>query len=166
MRPGYPVIHAVLTIEDSFMTGGMIWPESSIAQVMTNIDYILQNNLSTNEDALRQLPQVLNELETHVKAHFEATPSNAFYTYSQSDLDSVQRLISLLKNKKLLHCECKNKCLQPTLPSSDTPTDPRNNSTSGCPCKDSEVHHRGCTFWCHNGARLRGDGRCIFRQER
>ncbi|KAF9729794.1 hypothetical protein PMIN06_013030 [Paraphaeosphaeria minitans] len=37
MRPGYPVIHAVLTIEDSFMTGGMIWPESSIAQVMTNI---------------------------------------------------------------------------------------------------------------------------------
>ncbi|KAL5371085.1 hypothetical protein DPSP01_014502 [Paraphaeosphaeria sporulosa] len=65
MRPGYPVIHAVLTIEDSFMTGGMIWPESSIAQVMTNIGYIVQNSLSTNEDAPRQLPQVLNELETH-----------------------------------------------------------------------------------------------------
>ncbi|KAL5373476.1 hypothetical protein DPSP01_012665 [Paraphaeosphaeria sporulosa] len=82
MRPGYPVIHVVLTIEDSFMTGGMIWPKSSIAQVMTNMGYILQNSLSTNEDAPRQLPQVLNELETQVKAHLEATPSDAFYTYS------------------------------------------------------------------------------------
>jgi hypothetical protein len=25
MRPGYPVLHALLTIEDSFMLGGMIW---------------------------------------------------------------------------------------------------------------------------------------------
>jgi len=105
----------------------------------------LPNNLSTNEDAPRQLPQVLNELETHVKAHLEAASSNTLYTYSQSDLDSVQRLISLLKDKRLFHCECKNKCLQPRLPSSDTPTDTRNNGTSRCPCKDSEVHHRGCT---------------------
>ena len=165
MRPGYPVIHAVLTIEDSFMTGGMIWPEGSIVQVMANMGYILQNNLSTNEDAPRQLPQVLNELETHVRAHLEAAPSNALYTYSQSDLDSVQRLISLLKDKRLFHCECKNKCLQPRLPSSDTVADTRNNGTSGCPCKDSEVHHRGCTVWCHNGAGLRMDGRCIFRKK-
>ncbi|KAK7178567.1 hypothetical protein PSPO01_15384 [Paraphaeosphaeria sporulosa] len=154
MRPGYPVIHAVLTIEDSFMTGGMIWPESSIAQVMTNIGYILQNSLSTNEDAPRQLPQVLNELETHVKAHLDATPSNAFYTYSQSDLDSVQRLISLLKDKKLFHCECKNKCLQPTLPFSGKPPGTRSNGKSRCPCKDAGVHHRGWTV-----------GRCIFRQK-
>ncbi|KAF2688456.1 hypothetical protein K458DRAFT_293613, partial [Lentithecium fluviatile CBS 122367] len=165
MRPGYQVIHAVLTIEDSFMTGGMIWPESPIAQVMANMGYILQNNLSTNEDAPRQLPQVLNELETHVTAHLEAAPSNAFYTYSQSDLNSVQMLISLLKDKKLFHCECKNKCLQPRLPPSDTPTDTRNNGASECQCKDSKVHHRGCTVWCHSGAGLRGDGRCIFRQK-
>ncbi|KAK7178535.1 hypothetical protein PSPO01_15410 [Paraphaeosphaeria sporulosa] len=146
------------------MTGGVIWPESSIAQVMANIGYIVQNRLSTNEDAPRQLPQVLNELETHAKAHLEATPSNAFYTYSQSDLDSVQRLISLLKDKKLFYCECKNKCFQPTLPSSGIPIDTRNNGASGYPCKASEIHHRGCTVWCHNVAGLCGDG-CIFRQK-
>lgn len=154
MRPGYPVVHAVLTIEDSFMTGGMIWPESSLSQVMTNMGYILQNDLSTNEAAPRQLPQVLNELETHVKAHLEANPSNSFYTYSQSDLDSVQWLVSLLKDKKLFHCECKKRC------------NSASRKTSGCPCKDSEVHHRGCTVWCHNGAGLRVDGHCVFGQKR
>jgi hypothetical protein len=157
MRPGYPVIHAVLTIEDSFMTGGMIWPEGSVAQVMTNMGYILQNNLSTNEDAPRQLPQVLNELETHVSAHLGANSSNDFYTYSQADLDSVQGLITLLKRKELFHCECKKKCLGPKRRAGDTPT---------CPCKDSKVHHFGCTVWCHDGAGLHGDGRCDFGQKR
>ncbi|KAH8698074.1 hypothetical protein GQ44DRAFT_596995, partial [Phaeosphaeriaceae sp. PMI808] len=63
MRPGYLVIHAVLTVEDAFMTGGMIWSESGIGNIMANIEFILTNMVATNEQAPRQLPQILDQLE-------------------------------------------------------------------------------------------------------
>ncbi|KAF2741701.1 hypothetical protein M011DRAFT_413993 [Sporormia fimetaria CBS 119925] len=156
MRPGYPVIHAVLTIEDAFMTGGMIWSENSIGNIMANLEFILTNMDTTNEQAPRQLPQILERLELHVKNHL--TPARGVgspFTYDLLELERVRSLIRCLKDSKAFQCECKDGC--------SATVDKEGKIQTKCPCKTdspSLVHHRGCTIWCHGGRKLAASGAC------
>jgi len=155
MRPGYPVIHAVLTIEDTFMTGGMIWSENRIGNIMANLEFILTNMDATNEQAPRQLPQILDRLDLHVKEHLvSARGTGSLFNYELSELESVESLIRRLKELKLFQCECKDGCPY---------TNNRGKIRTKCPCKAnglSLVHHSGCTVWCHSGRKLNARGDC------
>ncbi|KAF2870600.1 hypothetical protein BDV95DRAFT_462850, partial [Massariosphaeria phaeospora] len=66
MRPGFPVIHAVLTLDDSLAAGGMIWANTAIPKIMENLAYILPYAVTTNELIPRQLPEYLDALYAYV----------------------------------------------------------------------------------------------------
>jgi hypothetical protein len=60
MRPGHPIVYAVLTLDDSIMVGGMIWPEGGLRAVTNHITYIAENDETTNEHVPRQLLEYID----------------------------------------------------------------------------------------------------------
>ncbi|CAO2653031.1 Nn.00g024420.m01.CDS01 [Neocucurbitaria sp. VM-36] len=64
MRPGYPIVHSVLTLEDSIMVGGMIWSQDNITNIIENLQYIMHKDRAsvTNEHVPKQLPEYIESL--------------------------------------------------------------------------------------------------------
>jgi hypothetical protein len=158
MRPGHLVIHAVLTLEDSLMAGGMMWPESAkeLEALFENLQYIALSPMVTNEHHSKQLPEILESLKIWMEMELaerksrgspvdgSAAPdgqvANAMSSYpaAQFTLSLLQKLNSTIKKLKPL-LSCSSKC--------------RNNPgpcTDDCPCAEgNEVRTSGCTLWCH-----------------
>ncbi|KAH7111854.1 hypothetical protein B0J11DRAFT_585782 [Dendryphion nanum] len=106
MRPGYPVIHAVLTIEDSLMMGGMVWPERKIASLMENLRFMLSNGLTSNELMPRQLPDILDRLRRRI-VESQSRESPIWGSFEDGDCESVDRLVAWAKDAAVLHCDCR-----------------------------------------------------------
>lgn len=63
MPPGIRVIHAVLTLETSLMSGGMVWDEQSLIPTLENLLWVCKNPQATNEPMPFQLASALDWLD-------------------------------------------------------------------------------------------------------
>lgn len=63
MPPGIRIIHAVLTLENSLMCGGMLWDDFTLVPLLQTIHWIGKNQRTTNEALPYQLGEILNQLE-------------------------------------------------------------------------------------------------------
>jgi hypothetical protein len=63
MPPGLRVLHAVFTLEDSLMEGGMMWDEYNIPQLLDELLWVGQNQSCTNEAIAYQLPGIIDSLK-------------------------------------------------------------------------------------------------------
>ncbi|KAF2122015.1 hypothetical protein BDV96DRAFT_562796 [Lophiotrema nucula] len=139
MRPGYPIAHSVISLEDSLMTGGMMWPRSGIAPVLENLSYIMTHPRVTNEDIPRQLPNFLNELQLLMREN----PSPRDYTFTDEDKKAVDNLKDLLYPKFSCAAKCVGGC------------------KASCPClAKSDDKNPGCSVWCHSSFALNPDDGC------
>jgi hypothetical protein len=143
-------IHAVLTIEDSFMTGGMIQPESSIAQVMTNMGYILQTHHSTNEDAPRQPPRSWMSSKTSSTAN--ARPG----AFSRHEPVQILAPILAITVHPDVHAKTPGYIIHVA---TTIPMLPRSVMAPNCTAQNC------CTVWCHNGVGLHSEGTCNMKVE-
>jgi hypothetical protein len=126
MRPGYPIIHAVVTLEDSLMMGGMMWASDNIACTMENIMYIMSDPGTTNEAVPAQFPEFVDELEVFLNEQGRDT--------DDVDVKAVRALKAAAKPR--LSCQCKKAC--------------HTKGNGMCPCWSNGYAKRvGCTCWCH-----------------
>jgi hypothetical protein len=59
MRPGYPIAHAVVTLNNSIIVRGMLWPNSNLSQLTASLAYVLKNGKTTNEHVPKHLPEYI-----------------------------------------------------------------------------------------------------------
>lgn len=161
MRPGYPVVYAVLTLDDSLAAGGMLWASDSVSRIMVNMKYVVENTEVTNEDIPQQLPEYLDALQQRVQKYKAAKSGPkkgkarkaelalpldlmALPSFSEQDQQSLSELVTFLKDKDILSCKCSGACVT-NVEEREQEEDPL------CPCwRGSAVHHRGCTIWCNH----------------
>jgi hypothetical protein len=132
MRPGHPVIHAVLTLDDSIMVGGMIWPESGLKELAESMTYIAKNFPTTNEHVPRQLPEFIDAILRlgNNTRHFGAL-NHLRPSITTTDLEAIQAFKKELYST--LACECAD-----------------GECGSKCPCKkETKERVAGCSAWCH-----------------
>jgi hypothetical protein len=136
MLPGRPVVHSVLTIDDSVMIGGMMWPNSGVASVFKTLGYIIENWAVTNERIPRQLPEILNALRSLMEEMFNnpAKSKRTGINLTEADGAALQELEKQMEPKFM--CTC-TKC-----------------EPKSCPCQSTKrdagmIRTRGCTAWCH-----------------
>jgi hypothetical protein len=123
MPPGLRVLHAVFTVEDSLMEGGMLWDEYNIPKLLDELLWVGQNQSCTNEAIAYQLPSIIDSLEIWLQENdrrLSTTGSNPDY------ITNVKQGITKLRN---LGCECSRRC----------------DKNSGCRCS---TQRRRCTAWC------------------
>lgn len=119
MHPGYLVAHSVLTLDDSIMACGMIWPCTGLDKAMKNMEYIMTVFRTTSELAPQQLTEYIETLLLMAEE----------LQLSVSHAASVNSSKSALEGS--FSCECKDDCR-------DCPCSRVN---------DSRRH--GYTAWCH-----------------
>jgi hypothetical protein len=123
MPPGLRVLHAVFTLENSLMEGGMLWDECNIPDLLDELLWVGQNQSCTNEAIAYQLPGMIDSLEIWIQensARLSAIGNNPNYITSANQ--GIRKLRSL-------GCECPRRC-------------DKNNS---CHCS---TQRRRCTAWC------------------
>lgn len=82
VRPGEvlvmarPIIHAVLTVETSAMSGGMFWDENDKASWLESLLYTAQHQRTTNEPVAYQLAATISELKTLIEARGDPEKTN------------------------------------------------------------------------------------------
>ncbi|KAH7070843.1 hypothetical protein FB567DRAFT_554641 [Paraphoma chrysanthemicola] len=142
MRPGYPIVHSVLTLQDSIMVGGMIWSQPDLVHCMANIKYIMDKDHAdvTNEHIPKQLPAYFNELLAMMRRSAGAADKHpasgrrALIPFQSSDVVAVE---SAIRHLKLL-LSCKSVCKEDTC-------------SEHCPCgEETTTRTAGCTVWCHD----------------
>ncbi|KAF2211404.1 hypothetical protein CERZMDRAFT_43641 [Cercospora zeae-maydis SCOH1-5] len=85
-----PLPHAVLTVENCLMEGGMFWDRENITGTLENLQYTMKNWSTTNELPPFQLPDIIDELERMTKGH-----------------RSIRAIIDHLRT---LGCQCRGIC--------------------------------------------------------
>lgn len=128
MPPGIPVVHAVHSPRATLMSGGMLWDDLNVLQILQQLYTIGRYQLTTNEAIAYQLADVLNCLEKLVRTdparyRGSAFPSNKTFL---ADFDASLRRV------KSLGC-----CCSPC------------NATCSC-----SLAVRRCTSLCKNHPRL------------
>jgi hypothetical protein len=66
MRPRYPVVHYILTLDDSIARGGMIWSAADIEKIVSNIEFIISTPTVTNEHIPHQLLNYFDMLKEYL----------------------------------------------------------------------------------------------------
>jgi hypothetical protein len=132
MRPGYPIVHAVVTLDDSVMVGGMLWPQHGLFKLAGSLDYITSNPGTTNEYIPKQLPEYLDALDRLARSQVvEGGYARHPITITAQDTAALESLKAKLRPK--LSCTCEGGfCL------------------NTCPCSIANSSRMtGCTSWCH-----------------
>jgi hypothetical protein len=123
MPPGLRVLHAVFTLEDSLMEGGMLWDEYNIPDLLDELLWVGQNQLCTNEAIAYQLPRIIDSLENWMQEN------DARLSAIRNNPDYITSAKQGIKNLRSLGCECSRRC----------------DKNSGCHCS---TQRRRCTSWC------------------
>lgn len=129
MPPGLRVIHAVFSLEPCLMTGGMLWDERNIPEILDGLIWIANNQTCTNEALAYQLPDVVEAFQ----AWFD---ENCKRLASQDEIGEYRKSVyNRLDKLRSLGCECSSAC----------------GDTDECTCIQNV---RRCTSWCHNHPKL------------
>lgn len=119
MRPGEVNIHAVVTLKDAFMSGGMIWGKEMMVGVLKNISSMVNHPDTTNEQIPKQHPEIIAALRELMVQEGK-----------QDVVDATDEHWEMLTDK--LACHCSSKC---------TALCPCN--------KEDIRRRAGCTMLCH-----------------
>ncbi|KAK4501430.1 hypothetical protein PRZ48_007239 [Zasmidium cellare] len=126
LPPGAKIIHAVLTTETSLMEGGMLWDDSRILQILSNMLWIAKNQQATNEAWPNQIQAVIRQLDRAVVSDPER-----FAGRGRDGQEFVREYEKLSQAIKDLPCKCLSRCGR------------------RCPCK---IDQRRCTPECNSHA--------------
>ncbi|KAK4078439.1 hypothetical protein Purlil1_11957 [Purpureocillium lilacinum] len=122
MPPGEIVPHAVLTLEDSRMTGGMFMDAHRIVDSAQKLLWIATHPAITNEAIPLQLLSGWEHLRDLLLAKNQSVADHAKF-------DEITELL-----RKTLSCQCRGPCRK---------------RCSGCRCSLSAAQDWRCTSWCH-----------------
>lgn len=124
MPPAELVPHAVLTLEDSYMVGGMFMDAPRILDSIRKLSWIVTHPTVTNEPVPLQLLSGWRYLR------------NRFLSNNQSaaDRDKFDDISEQLREQ--LSCQCQGPCRK---------------RCSSCRCAYSSAQGERCTSWCHSG---------------
>jgi hypothetical protein len=177
MRPGHPVVHCVLTLDDSIARGGMIWSAVDMEKIVSNIDFIISRPMTTNEHIPRQLPDYLDLLEKYLcwerPSYLDAELEKQMRRHQFTDgaKETVVAFIRDLKGRKVLSCHCSPTCRVPTEAdyhrwyalAGEDPQKKKHDQQRFCRCwwhREELVHVQGCSTWCHPKGIL-ANRRCV-----
>jgi hypothetical protein len=95
MLPGRPAVHSSLTIDDSVMIGGMMWPNSGVAGVFKTLGYIIDNWAGMNERIPRQHPEILDAFKSLMDEMFNdlAKSKRTGINLTEADDAAFQELV-------------------------------------------------------------------------
>jgi hypothetical protein len=177
MRPGYPVVHCVLTLDDSIARGGMIWSAADIEKIVSNIEFIISTPTVTNEHIPRQLLDYFDMLKEYLHwkrpLYMDAKSEEQLqrHKFPNGARECVVTFIERLKQEGIISCHCKGTCKVPkevdyarwqTLEIED-PQKKDEYQRKFCRCwwhQEELVHLRGCSTWCHPKGDL-ANRRCV-----
>ena len=132
MPPGEIVPHAVLTLEDSRMTGGVFMDAHRIVDSAQKLLWIETHPEVTNEAIPLQLLSGWEHLRDLLLTKNRSVADHAKF-------DQISELL-----RKALSCQCRGPCRK---------------RCSGCRCALSVAQGRKCTSWCHPPAPAPGKNR-------
>jgi hypothetical protein len=132
MRPGHAIVHAVLTLDDSVMVGGMVWPEQGLQALSNCLEYIAKSKDTTNEYVPKQLPEYIDAIIRLGNDQSEHLGLDALrLDITADDVAAMHALKEKLL--PLLACQCKGQVCD-----------------AKCPCREgNQTRIAGCTTWCH-----------------
>jgi hypothetical protein len=122
MPPGSKVVHAVHSLTDDVMEGGMFWDDLNVIATLQAILWIGKHQMATNEGLTHQLPRIVDELGLLVRSQvdrFRGTLSTAEF------LHVFDGIVSELKD---LGCQCGSR-----------------GCVDECSCRELG---RRCSSWC------------------
>jgi hypothetical protein len=132
MRPGYPIAHAVVTLNDSIIVRGMLWPNSNLSQLTASLAYVLKNGKTTNKHVPKHLPEYIEAaISMGNRQAGDGIPGLPQIILSRGDILALRQLKATLK--PILLCACEEGICEEM-----------------CACANpNEQRVAGCTIWCH-----------------
>jgi hypothetical protein len=122
MPPGLRILHAVHSMTDCVMEGGMVWDERNVIQILQSIHWICKYQVTTNEALAYQLPSVIEELGILVREQ-----TDRFRGALMRD-EFLRIFEEAMSNLKELGCDCLF-----------------GDCSNSCACRQEA---RRCTGWC------------------
>ncbi|KDN60765.1 hypothetical protein CSUB01_05957 [Colletotrichum sublineola] len=139
MPPGQIIPHAVLTLTDSHMVGGMFLDDHHILNLVEKVLWIADNPMVTNE----AIPLQLLKGWEHLRDLFmEKEPSEA----DRTKFDNLSRVL-----RDRLSCACAGPC---------------ETRCVNCKCTSSVAQDGECTVWCHSKAPAKKQKRTTGKRTR
>lgn len=126
MMPGHVVVHAVATLQNSLMVGGMFWEQARMMDILKNIAWIMENGNVTNESLPLQLINGWEVLKARLLVPDESV-KDRYGPVTRADLDEVEARL-----KRVLQCDCASHA---------------DCARRKCGCFQS-VNEYDCTSWC------------------
>jgi hypothetical protein len=106
MRPGYPIAHAVVTLNSSIIVRGMLWPNSNLSQLTASLAYVLKNGKTTNKHVPKHLPEYIEAaISMGNRQVGDGIPGILQIILSRGDILALRQLKATLKPILLCACE-------------------------------------------------------------
>jgi hypothetical protein len=135
MRLEYPIAHAVVTLNNSIIVRGMLWPNSNLFQLTASLAYVLKNGKTTNEHVPKHLPEYIEAaISMGNRQAGDGILGLPQIILSRGDILALRQLKATLK--PILLCACEEGICGEM-----------------CTCANpNEQRVAGCTIWCHPDA--------------
>jgi hypothetical protein len=105
MPAGSMIIHAVLTLENSLMEGGMLWDELSVNKILENMLWMAKNQQSTNKPWPNHIQALVKQLDRAVVSN-----TSRFTRGPQFEREFLSEYEERSCEIQALPCKCISRC--------------------------------------------------------